>query len=188
MCLDVSMGGSTIKPRDLRNLLDAVLRTDSDLNAFCLDYFPSAYRQFSGGMDRSSKYSLLLQKEDASEILTNLRDAYPKQVSRHIHLLEGNQADTSSPDAEEEPSRMPTAPQSRTYGRDELFDALCKLLPSQFDSLLFRLNVPLALTPSGHAPQASRAAEVVRLLEQEGTRGLERLGATIKQVAPLVLP
>ena len=34
------MSGPTIKPRALRSLLDAVLRTDSDLNAFCLDYFP----------------------------------------------------------------------------------------------------------------------------------------------------
>lgn len=183
------MSDSSIKPRALRNLLDAVLRTDSDLNAFCLDYFPDVHRQFGGGMDRSAKYTLLLQTEEVSEILTHLRDAYPTQVSKHIHLLEGNQAGASSQaNSQGEPSCVPTTAQSRTYGRNELFDALCKLIPSQFDALLFRLNVPMALTPSGHAPQASRAAEVVRLLEQEGASGLERLGSTIKQVEPLVLP
>ena len=63
------MSGPTIKPRALRSLLDAVLRTDSDLNAFCLDYFPMTSRQFAAGMDRSAKYTLLLQKVDAPEIL-----------------------------------------------------------------------------------------------------------------------
>lgn len=79
--------GSPIKPRSLRNLLDAVLRTDSDLNAFCLDYFSEIYRQFGSGMDRSTKYTLLLQTADPGEILESLREGYPSQFNKYSHLL-----------------------------------------------------------------------------------------------------
>ena len=51
---------------------------------------------------------------------------------------------------------------------------------------MFRLNVPMAMASSTQVAQATRAAELVRLLEQEGPSGLERLATAIKQVAPLV--
>lgn len=44
----------------LRNLLRQALPGDSDLEAFCIDYFPDVYRRFSLGMDRQAKLSLLL--------------------------------------------------------------------------------------------------------------------------------
>ena len=40
------------------------------------------YRQFAAGMDRSAKYTLLLEKIDAPEILDSLRDAYPREVGK----------------------------------------------------------------------------------------------------------
>lgn len=178
------MSGSTMKPRALRSLLDAVLRTDSDLNAFCLDYFPVTYRQFAAGMDRSAKYTLLLDKNDAPDVLNALRDAYPIEVGKNSHLLSDGGSGAASGSAGVGPAQTP----ARTYERHELYDALCKLLQSQFDSILFRLNVPMAHTAPGQVPLASRAAELVRLLEQEGPQGLLRLAAAIKQVAPLTLP
>lgn len=178
------MSGPTIKPRALRSLLDAVLRTDSDLNAFCLDYFPVVYRQFAAGMDRSAKYTLLLEKIDAPEILDSLRDAYPREVGKNSHLLN----DGGSGAASDSPGTGPVQAPACSYQRHELYDALCKLLPSQFESILFRLNVPMAHTAPGQVPLASRAVELVRLLEQEGPQGLLRLVAAIKQVAPLILP
>lgn len=189
LCFNGHMAGSPIKLRNLRTLLDAVLRSDSDLNAFCLDYFPAIYRQFAGGMDRTSKYTLLLDKADASEILAYLGDGYAESFSKYSHLL----ADTSSgsvgpPGEAGEPVRVPTQQPGRFYDRGELFDSLCQLLPAQLDSLMFRLNVPMAMASSTQVAQATRAAELVRLLEQEGPSGLERLATAIKQVAPLVLP
>ncbi len=182
------MPGPTIKPRALRSLLDTILRTDSDLNAFCLDYFPVAYRQFSSGMDRSAKYTLLFEKTDASAILDALRDAYPRDVDQNSHLL-GNGGPAPASDSTE--ARLMQAAEqapSGVYQRHELYDALCKLLPVQFDFILFRLNVPTALTASSQLPLASRASDLVKLLEQEGPPGLLRLAAAIKQVAPLLLP
>ena len=189
LCFNGHMAGSPIKLRNLRILLDAVLRSDSDLNAFCLDYFPEIYRQFAGGMERNSKYTLLLNNADASEILEHLRDAYPRQVSKYSHLLtDARPGSDRLPNEAAESARVPTQQPSRGYDRGELFDALCKLLPAQFDSLMFRLNVPMALAAPAQVAQVTRSAELVHLLEQEGSPGLERLAAAIKQVAPLVLP
>ncbi|HRI50374.1 MAG TPA: hypothetical protein PLW65_09345 [Pseudomonadota bacterium] len=182
LCFNGHMAGSPIKLRNLRILLDAVLRSDSDLNAFCLDYFNEIYRQFAGGMDRTTKYTLLLDKADASEIVEYLREAHPKPFSKYRHLLTDDKSVSAEPPGEAGES----AP--RWYDRNELFDSLCQLLPAQLDSLTFRLKVPMAMTSSAPVPQASRAAELVRLLEQEGPSGLERLAMAIKQVAPLVLP
>lgn len=53
----------------LRKLLMHHLRTDSQFDAFCLDYFPEVYRLFSGGMDQVAKYNLLLAQIDPSIIL-----------------------------------------------------------------------------------------------------------------------
>lgn len=44
----------------LRQLLRQALPTDSDLEAFCVDYFPEVYRRYSPGMDPQTKLSLLL--------------------------------------------------------------------------------------------------------------------------------
>lgn len=79
--------GSRPTQNSLRKLLIEVLRTDSDLNAFCLDFFRETYRRFSGGMDTEQKRSLLLDREDAAEILARLKEAEPKAYAKHAHLL-----------------------------------------------------------------------------------------------------
>ncbi len=66
--------GSTREPFDsadraaVRRELGRRLRLDTDFMAFCLDNFPGTYRRFSGGMDRITKESLLLQNEDLAAI------------------------------------------------------------------------------------------------------------------------
>lgn len=59
--------------RELRQRLDQALRTDSDFDAFCQDFFPDVKRRFSAGMDRVAKTSLLLEVvEDPAEIAGRL--------------------------------------------------------------------------------------------------------------------
>lgn len=83
-----TMGSEIINTRKLRNLIDALLRTDSDLEAFCLDFFMPVKRQFSNGMDRNRKVSLLLdQVEDHKEIVKALEEAEPQKFAKHRHLL-----------------------------------------------------------------------------------------------------
>ena len=48
------------RPR-LRQRIHEVLRSDVDLDAFCLDYFPGIYKRMSQGMERGSKVNLLLE-------------------------------------------------------------------------------------------------------------------------------
>ncbi len=61
-----------LSPTQVRTLLDEVLRTDADLEGFCLDFFPQVYRRFSNGMDRVSKVSLLFQQVPLVEIVNRL--------------------------------------------------------------------------------------------------------------------
>lgn len=56
----------------LRARVDAILRTDSELDAFCLDEFPALFRRFSRGMERIEKVTLLLSTEESAEIETKL--------------------------------------------------------------------------------------------------------------------
>jgi CHAT domain len=51
--------------------------------------------------------------------------------------------------------------------RDQLLNALLKLLPSQLDILLFKLNVPPAYLPGPQATAASRIIEALRWAEQQ---------------------
>ena len=72
----------------LRKVLQEVLRTDSDLSAFCLDYFPQVKRLFSAGMDTEQKRSLLLEKEDSENIWKRLQTTEPGACRRYAHLIE----------------------------------------------------------------------------------------------------
>ena len=71
----------------LRKLLNEILRTPADLDAFCVDHFPSVYRRFAGGMDRTERVSLLLTVGDSDEILAWLRSDYAGAYEQHKYLL-----------------------------------------------------------------------------------------------------
>ena len=53
------------RPR-LRKLLNDLLRTDSDLEAFCGDYFPDTRDRFTLGMERNHKLTMLLDDAEAA--------------------------------------------------------------------------------------------------------------------------
>jgi hypothetical protein len=64
-------------PRELREMVRLALVADSDLDAFCLDYFRNIYDRFTQGMDRVAKVNLLLRHGDADRILAKLHEDYP---------------------------------------------------------------------------------------------------------------
>ena len=68
----------------LRHLLNEVLRTDADLEAFCLDYFPQVHCHFAQGQSRVAKTTLLLQIADREEILNRLRQHDPNAVEKRF--------------------------------------------------------------------------------------------------------
>ncbi len=64
----------------------------------------------------------------------------------------------------------------------ELLDAMERLLPGQFDDLLYRLSVPTKYLTQG-SPQATRATEVLRYLEQQAR--IPQLQAALQADTPV---
>jgi hypothetical protein len=64
--------------------------------------------------------------------------------------------------------------------RDLLFTRLSQLLSPQFDEVMFRANIPPQYLPAASAPQASRAADALRYMEQQNQ--LDRLARIVRQV------
>jgi hypothetical protein len=65
--------------------------------------------------------------------------------------------------------------------RDDLLARLSQLLPSQFEEVLFRARIPTAHLPGASAPQAARAIEAIRYLEQQNQ--LEQLSRILEELA-----
>jgi hypothetical protein len=63
---------------------------------------------------------------------------------------------------------------------DDLFTVLSKLLPAQFEAVLFRARVPIEYLPAATAPQIERAIATIRYFELQGR--LEQLVRTVQQV------
>jgi hypothetical protein len=68
----------------------------------------------------------------------------------------------------------------RCVTRDELLAALSKLLPSQFEQVLYRAQIPHEHLSGPTAPPALRAVEVMRYAEQQGQ--LDWLAGIVEQV------
>jgi hypothetical protein len=78
-----ALSGTTPTRPSLRKLLGAVLRSDTDLEAFSLDYFPATHARFTAGMDTKQKTNLLLQHEAPAVILAKLREHDAAAVSQN---------------------------------------------------------------------------------------------------------
>ena len=68
----------------LRRRLDEVLRTDADLDAFCLDSFAEVHRRFSGQMERTAKINLLLQLVPERDEVLNRLERYAAALSSGV--------------------------------------------------------------------------------------------------------
>jgi len=75
-----------------------------------------------------------------------------------------------------------TAPFGRAalWTRDAVYEALVKLLPGQFEAVLFRLALPTHYLPPAAATLAERAVALVRVVEQQGR--LAELGAALEKM------
>lgn len=72
----------------LRQLLNLVLPSEGDFEAFCLEHFLDVYRRFMGtSLDRVKKTNLLLSYKDPVAVLDALRLSYPQEVKDHQQIL-----------------------------------------------------------------------------------------------------
>lgn len=69
---------------DARKMLTDLLRTDEDLDAFCLDYAPEAFTHFSAGMSPVAKLNKILQTLGPAVSLQKLLLAYPEKGQRWL--------------------------------------------------------------------------------------------------------
>ena len=70
-----------INNAQIRTLLNNHLRLDTEVDAFCLDFFPEVYNNFSAGMDRMAKLNMLIAVVlDNEKILTCLKERYPNRI------------------------------------------------------------------------------------------------------------
>lgn len=77
---EISRRESLPNKRALRLTLQRIIITDSDLQAFLIDYFPEIQSLLSEGMDRSRKHNILLERINPEDIISALRDAYPDKL------------------------------------------------------------------------------------------------------------
>lgn len=67
-----------VEPQKIRRLLSELLRSDADLDAFCLDCFREIYQRFGNGMSRIQKENLLiLHAPTPDEIVYALQGRFP---------------------------------------------------------------------------------------------------------------
>ena len=65
----------------LRRLVQALLKSDEDLDAFCMDYFQVVHDRFALGMDRLAKINLLLKLASPNAVLTRLQTIHQNDLS-----------------------------------------------------------------------------------------------------------
>ena len=66
-----------------RHLLEKVLRSDSDLDAFVSDHFPEVHYYFTNGMDRVQKTTILLTHVKVNRLIEALRQAHPTRMKSY---------------------------------------------------------------------------------------------------------
>jgi len=102
------MGSTPVVTRsELRQLIGRLLRTDSDQDAFVLDYFHEVYRLFAAGMDRTQKINLLFEQVDGDEILQALEQHKPTEVRKFLSQRSSSQASLGTPEAAPTPKPLP---------------------------------------------------------------------------------
>lgn len=89
---------SSSRPKKSTNLLrkkiDDALKTDADLDGFCIHNFPEVFRRFSRGMERQEKLNLLFSLKSAEDIEPSLEE-YAKVINHELNLP--SQVDNKKP-------------------------------------------------------------------------------------------
>lgn len=84
------------------------------------------------------------------------------------------------------PAALPTEP--APVNRIAVFDALCKLLPAQFEVVLFRSSAPAHDLAPATEPRSRRALDPAQWAEQGGPTRVQVVAAAIGAAAPGLLP
>lgn len=189
--------GRAILAAAMRDQTSKELR--SDRNGLFTKHLLAGLRGAGGGTDAFVRildlYDYVERMVSATVLATpqnpilkaDIQSNFPIAVRGPSYFSSGSGLGTPR-DAGPAPSYFGAPPAaSRRCDRGDLVDGLLRMLESQFDMILFSLNLQPALLPSQKAPQAERAIAVLRLLEQQGEPRLAELGRLMHRHAPGVL-
>jgi hypothetical protein len=157
----------------LRRHVDCVVGMDGAIADVAARSFAVAFyralgnRRSIGNAVAQSLATLAAKNQDDVKPICTTREGL---VADKVFLSEADSAAGAGP-AVAAPSRLTP---------DQLLTRLSRLLPAQFETVVFRLRIPTAYLAGGNAPQASRAIELLRYAEQQGA--LDQLAQILDDV------
>lgn len=94
-----SPGNEPISRHELRELLQQLIKTDSELIGFCQSHFPAVHQEFGDSMYRTVKVNLLLMHIEPAILLQTMTDVYgAARVERERARLQRPVSPTSDPE------------------------------------------------------------------------------------------
>lgn len=150
--------------------MDQVFKTDSDLNAFLVDYFLDVKRQIDTGTPRDQKITILFERVSERAVFDALQASFPEALARFMAKR----------------ATEPAAPVGDVVDRGKLHAVLSQMLESQFQQVVFYCGADRAHLMGQNAPLSQQATQLILLCEQR-MGGLEQLVAAIRKVAPGLL-
>ena len=110
----------------VRALLERVLRTAADLEAFMIDHFPHVAWRLTAQMDTNARQTLLLSEIPLAQIVTALRQEAPVEVARHEAMVHEHPVSLTGSPTEPNPTReLMLHLLTRIFPGDPSFDAFC---------------------------------------------------------------
>lgn len=169
----VDASQTILSRRAVRNLVNTLIRTDSELTTFCVDFFENVYAQFSVGMDRVTKVDLLITHAPLPAIVAALRESYPGGIEQHTALPVNGPPFPSA-------ASMPV-PSPREEARPLVDPALTELLQAYIEGNLI-LCAGAGVSTAAGLPSWRRLIQI--LTEHARSRGAS--GMVLAEVADLV--
>lgn len=74
--------------RYIRRMLNFILRTDSQLDEFCVDYLPEIRKLISANMDRTAKMNIIIENADLQSIRYTIIKFYHKKYNEFVAVTE----------------------------------------------------------------------------------------------------
>lgn len=164
----------------LRDALNALLKTESDFDAFCLDYFEDdVFRHLGAGMERVAKTNQLLARAEPAAIVSKLRERYGERLKPYEAALGGPTRPARRPPAPKpaaEPSGKPDVEDYRAIGQailkraaDIATDSLSEfelVLPSR-NSATIKLNTELLTADKAYIHKLRSTFDLIKTIEAE---------------------
>ncbi|HEX8114383.1 MAG TPA: CHAT domain-containing protein [Kofleriaceae bacterium] len=143
---------------------------------------------FYGGLGERESVAAAYKQGCAAIRLEGLHDADLPQLktrsgveAARLVLASAPSAAGAGPGRLDGHARAPRRTDGAPMTRDELLARLSSLLPSQFETVLFRARIPIEHLSGVSAPQAMRAMEAIRYFEQQDR--IPELAAMVQEVA-----